>query len=199
MVPAATAVSVDGPALLSSQVLVLNQNYEPLNVTNVRRALSLLVLNKAEMLESDGAVIRSERLTLPMPTVVRLLSYVRRPPPVLKLTRKSIFARDDHRCQYCGRRDGGLTIDHVVPKCRGGKYEWENLVTCCLKCNNKKGNRLPEEVGLRLIRKPRRPRYTPYISLPKFLAAYREGRWTKYLEPFVDIEEIRRLVAEQGK
>lgn len=196
MVGAAPAVAPERPAIFNCQVLVLNQNYEPLNVTNLRRALSLVVLNKAEPVETDGAVIRSERLCLSTPTVVRLISYVKRPLPDLKLTRKSILARDNHQCQYCGRQDGGLTIDHVVPKCRGGEYEWSNLVTCCLKCNNKKGDQLPHEAGLRLIRTPRRPRYIPYISLPKFLAAYRKGMWTKYLEPFVDPEEVQRLLAE---
>jgi 5-methylcytosine-specific restriction endonuclease McrA len=152
----------------------------------MRRAVALIFLDKAEPLEVNGFLVRSERRSIRAPSVVRLCHFVRRPLPELKLTRASIFARDNHSCQYCGRRGGGLTIDHVIPRARGGRYGWANLVTCCLKCNNKKGNRTPQEALMRLLRQPRRPRYTPYISLPRFLEAYRADRWSKYLQPFID-------------
>jgi len=177
---------------LVHEVLVLNQNYEPLNVTNARRALTLIMLDKAEVLETNGVVFRSERFRVPAPSVVRLLKYVRRPVPKLKLTRASVIARDDSTCQYCGRRSSELTLDHVLPRARGGLHGWTNLVSCCLVCNNRKGSRTPQEAGMRLLRHPRQPRYTPYISLPRFLAAYRANRWSEYLAPFVEYAEFSR-------
>jgi len=165
-------------------VLVLNQNYVPLNVTTVRRALALVLKDKAEVLEHNGHILRSPSREFHAPSVVRMVYLVRRPTPELKLTRKSVFARDGHRCQYCARSDGPLTIDHVTPRARQGLTEWENVVACCMKCNNIKGDRTPKEAGLHLLRPPRRPRYTPYISLPTFLAAYRGGLWHEYLQPW---------------
>jgi len=193
MVPAAALSGARAAGPGSSEVLVLNQNFEPLNVTNLRRAIALIVLEKAEPLETNGRVLHSEHEALVAPSVVRLRHYVRRPVPELRLTRASVFARDGHTCLYCGRHGGGLTIDHVIPRARGGAYDWTNLVTCCLKCNNKKGNRTPQEAGMRLLARPLRPRYTPYISLPKFLEAYRADRWTKYLQPFIDYAGLGEL------
>jgi len=168
-------------------VLVLNHNYQPLNVTNVRRALGLLYLGKAHMVERDSKVFRSERMRVIMPTVVRLNHHVRRPTPVLRVSRKAIFARDEHVCQYCGARNVALTIDHVTPKDRGGTSDWSNLVCCCTKCNNIKGNRSPEESGMRLRRRPFRPKYIPYISYTKFVAAATNPVWRPYLAPYGDL------------
>lgn len=173
------------PAALAAQVLVLNQNYEPLNVTTVHRAISLVLADKAEVLEHNGHVVRSFSRSIVAPSVVRLSYYVRRPVPELKLTRKSIFARDGHRCQYCGKGDVALTLDHVLPRARDGKTQWDNVVTCCVKCNNIKGNRTPKEAGMRLLRIPRRPRLIPYVTLPAYLAARRADRWQRYLEPWM--------------
>jgi len=170
---------------MGEPVLVLNQSLEPLNVTTVRRAIVLILKSKAEVLEHNGAFVRSPSVCFHAPSVIRMLYQVRRPMPELKLTRKSIFARDNHTCQYCGRSDVPLTIDHVVPRARKGGTDWANLVTCCIKCNNLKGDRAPKEAGLRLLRQPRRPRYRPYINLPTFLAAYRAKRWSEYLDPWV--------------
>ncbi len=125
-----------------------------------------------------------------MPTVVRLNHHVRRPTPVLHVSRKAIFARDEHVCQYCGARSTSLTIDHVIPKDRGGTSEWNNLVCCCTKCNNLKGNRTPEESGLRLRRRPFRPKYIPYISYTKFVAASANPIWRPYLEPYGDLPPL---------
>lgn len=169
---------------MNGQVLVLNQNYEPLNITNMRRAVALLHLGKAEVVETLDHVLSSTRWQCAAPSVVRLNHYVRRPFPELRVSRKGIFARDDGRCQYCGREDALMTLDHVVPRCRGGESTWANLVTCCVGCNNKKGDRTPEEAGMMLLRRPRRPRYTPYISFPKFMTAVRQNRWETYLLPF---------------
>jgi 5-methylcytosine-specific restriction endonuclease McrA len=166
-------------------VLLLNQNYEPLNVTTVRRAIGLILTGKAQVLEEDSEWIRSPRFSMRAPSVLRLHYYVKRPFPELKVTRKGLLARDDHTCQYCGRRGGGLTIDHVIPRSRGGRSTWENMVTCCVRCNNRKGGRTPEEAGMKLIRKPFRPRFVPYMNYAKFVAAYRQHReWWPYLAPY---------------
>lgn len=176
----------DADSGLGSPVLVLNNNFEPLNITSAKRAITLIVLGKAESVESDSQVVRSERVALELPSVVRMGYFVKRPVPQLKLARKSILARDSHTCQYCGRKESPMTIDHVVPRNRGGKTDWENVVCCCLKCNSRKGDRLPHEVGLTLRRQPFRPRYIPYISLSKFVAACKEQRWRGRLAPFAD-------------
>ena len=171
-------------------VLVLNDNYQPLNVTNVRRAVGLLCLGRAHTVEADSKVFRSEHLEVEMPTVLRLNHHVRRPTPVLRVSRKSIFARDHHSCQYCGRRKVPLTIDHVVPRERGGGTDWGNLVCCCTKCNNQKGNRTPEEARMHLVRKPFRPKFIPYISYTKFLAAASNPAWRPYLAPYADLPPL---------
>jgi len=171
-------------------VLVLNDNYQPLNVTNVRRALGMLWLGKAHTIERDSKVFHAERLAIDMPTVVRLNHHVRRPTPVLHISRKSVFARDHYRCQYCGAHNVSLTIDHVVPRERGGGTDWTNLVCCCTPCNNRKGNRTPEEAGMRLPRRPFRPKFIPYISYTKFLAAAANPAWRPYLAPYADLPSL---------
>ena len=171
---------------MSDEVLVLNHNYQPLNVTNVRRALVLLCLGKAETVRTDSKVFRSERIAMEMPTVVRINHFVRRPLPDLRPTRKSIFARDAHTCQYCGATGVPLTIDHVIPREKGGGTDWNNLVCCCTKCNNLKANRSPEGAGMALRRQPRRPKYLPYISYTKFVAAARNPQWQEFLAPYTD-------------
>ncbi len=158
---------------MSDEVLVLNHNYQPLNVTTRQRALVLLYLGKAPVVETG------ER-----PTVVRLNHYVRRPMPVLRPSRKSIFTRDGYRCVYCGATHLPLTIDHVIPRTRGGSNEWDNLVCCCTRCNNVKGNRTPEEAGLQLHHQPRRPKCLPYITYHKFVAALSNPQWQDYLAPY---------------
>jgi len=168
------------------EVLVLNNNYQPLNVANAQRVLAMLCLGKVEVLATDSKVFHSERTELRLPTVVRLRRFVRRPLPELRASRKSIFARDGHTCQYCGHGHVALTLDHVVPKDKGGRTDWDNLVCCCTRCNNIKGNRTPEEAGLTLIQKPRRPKYIPYISYTKFLEALANPHWRDYLAPYGD-------------
>ncbi|HIE51287.1 MAG TPA: HNH endonuclease [Armatimonadetes bacterium] len=175
---------------MDGQVLVLNQNYEPLNITSLRRAIILLHLGKAEVVETDNRLLHSEKMVISAPSVVRLAYYVKRPVPKLHISRKSIMARDNHTCQYCGRRDGAMTLDHVIPKVRGGTDDWTNLVCCCIPCNNRKGNRTPEEAGMKLLCQPQRPRYVPYISFPKFLAACRQEKWRTYLIPYAKGLEV---------
>lgn len=171
-------------------VLVLNHNYQPLNITNVRRALGLILLQKAHTVETDSQVFHSEQLSIKLPTVVRLNRYVSRPTPVLRSSRQAIFARDNHTCQYCGARGVPLTLDHVIPREGGGLEGWTNLVCCCTRCNNKKGNRTPEESGLRLLHRPFRPKFIPYIGYARFLTAASNRAWRPYLEPYADLPPL---------
>ena len=133
-------------------VLVLNQNYEPLNVCNLPRAFRLLFGEKAEVIEYDHQMIRTPRTEFRAPSVIRLQHMIRRPRPRVKLSRREVFARDRHVCQYCGRQTHDLTLDHVMPRHRGGGHTWENLVTACKTCNHRKGGKTLEEARLRLHR-----------------------------------------------
>ena len=116
---------------VNGAVLVLNQNYEPLNVCNVRRAIVLVFDGKAEILESRPITIKSATRCFPSPSVIRMVYLIHKPRPRVKLTRREVFIRDGYTCQYCGRQSGDLTIDHVVPRSRGGEHAWENLVSAC--------------------------------------------------------------------
>lgn len=169
---------------MGGHVLVLNQNYEPLNITSWRRAMSLIVVGKATVIEEDSDFITTPSRRYRMPSVVRLSHLIRRPLPELKLSRRGILTRDRFACQYCGKESKTLTIDHVVPRERGGAHTWENLVACCSECNHKKGNRTPEESHMALRHAPQRPRLIPYLSYSTFRAAVREEQWRDYLEPF---------------
>src|SRR4026209_2161549 len=140
------------------QVLVLNASYEPLNVTTVRRAHVLVFKGKAEVIEELEQPLRSATGAFPWPHVIRLVQYVRVPRTLQrKISRRALFARDGWRCMYCGTTTGRLTLDHVVPRSRGGGSVWENVVTSCAPCNMRKGNRLPDEVEMTLRRPPRAP------------------------------------------
>ena len=148
------------------QVLVLNASYEPLNVTTVRRAHVLVFKGKAEVIEELAEPLRSATVTFPRPHVIRLVQYVRVPRTLQrKISRRALFARDGWRCMYCGTNGGRLTLDHVVPRSRGGESVWENVVTSCAPCNMRKGNRLPEEVSMALRVKPRPPAPVLFIHL----------------------------------
>ena len=147
-------------------VLVLNASYEPLNVCSVRRAHVLVFKGKAEVIEELDRPLTSATDTYPWPHVIRLVAYVRVPRAVQrKISRRALFARDGWRCVYCGTSSGRLTLDHVVPRSRGGESIWENVVTACAPCNLRKGNRTLEESGLRLQRKPRPPAPVLFIRL----------------------------------
>ncbi len=164
-----------------SQVLVLNATYEPMNVVSVRRAVVLLVKQKAEIVEAAEAYLRSERMTLPVPLVIRLVYYVRIPRRFsLPLSRRTILARDHYTCQYCGAQPGkvALTIDHIVPRSKGGETTWENVVVACGPCNRRKGNRTPEEAGFRLGCEPSRPRY---LAVTLLAGPRAPEVWDKYM------------------
>lgn len=151
--------------------LALNASFEPLTIVPSRRAVRLVLDGKAEILEVDGSRrFRSERQVLPCPAVIRLVSYVHVPRRFRRqVTNTFLFARDNYSCQYCGRHRSELrgrqflTRDHVLPTSRGGGNDWANVVTCCSPCNNRKGNRLPTEAGMRLRSQPREPNYVHLV------------------------------------
>jgi 5-methylcytosine-specific restriction endonuclease McrA len=140
------------------RVLVLNATYEPINVCTVRRAVVLLLKSKAEVIEPADRELHSERMTMTRPAVIRLRTYVNVPRDVhrRKITRRAVFARDAWTCQYCGSRSS-LTVDHVVPRSKGGSSSWDNIVASCAPCNRRKGDALPRQAGMKLLRRPRMP------------------------------------------
>lgn len=198
---------MDGVHILDTNVLVLNRLFMAVHVVTVRRAFSLLCKRCAEVItvhdgrydsydfESwrevsafrerfapDGDWVRSVNFDLRVPRVIRLLAYDRLPKRHVKFNRRNIYARDENRCQYCGKRfpTNELSLDHVVPRSRGGTSCWTNLVCACLRCNVRKGGRLPSEVGMTLVRQPAEPRRSPLISLKLHQPQYRS--WQAFLD-----------------
>ena len=164
--------------MLESRVLVLNQNYEPMSVCSARRAVVLLYLEKAEMVERNHEFICSVSMKMPLPSIVRLSRLVHIPRKRVLLNRKNIIKRDNHKCQYCCTHYGPVTVDHVIPKDRGGQDSWENLVCACMDCNTKKRNRTPREAEMPLIRKPKKPGYLFFIQ---HFVGIPDDRWKPYL------------------
>ncbi len=163
---------------MNSNVLVLNQDYQPLSVCSVQRSVKLLFLEKAEMLHEDPQkVIRTVDQEFSYPSVIRLRRYISIPYSRIVLTRRNIMKRDRHTCQYCGIKSD-LTLDHVMPKSRGGKDTWENLVTACNHCNVKKGNRTPDEAKMPLNISPYRPIHITFFQ--NLMGGVQEN-WKPYL------------------
>ena len=163
------------------RVLVLNATYEPLSTVSVQRAIVLLLKEKAELVEAAAERLHAVCTSLPVPLVIRLVYYVRIPHPVvLSPTRKSVALRDNYTCQYCGAAPGRalLTLDHIVPRSRGGQTTWDNVVAACRACNMRKGNRTPEEAGLVLRKHPGRPHYLAFLLLSE---AGPRDVWSKYV------------------
>ncbi|MFO7630331.1 MAG: HNH endonuclease [Prochlorococcaceae cyanobacterium] len=160
-------------------VLVLNASYEPLNITTWRRAVVMVLKGKAEGLEHDP--LRLLRQDLHLPTVIRLRQFVRVPYQPMPLTRRNVLQRDGHCCQYCGYQGDQLSIDHVLPRSRGGPDSWENVATACLPCNVRKGNRTPPEAGMPLARSPRRPSGSLSFEAARLIRAGRHHEWAKYV------------------
>ncbi len=167
--------------MINSPVLVLNQSYEPLNLCRTRRAIVLIFRGKAEVLENSRGEIHSAKQVFQIPSVIRLVYMVKRPRQERKLTRAEVFTRDCYVCQYCGRQTRELTLDHIIPRRRGGEHAWENLVSACIPCNRHKGGHTPEELGMKLLCKPRPPPnggfYVPYYLVNNHI------EWQKYLPP----------------
>lgn len=169
---------------MEGEVLVLNRDFEPLNICTWRRASVLVYLGKAEVLHTDGRVLATVDHCTPAPSVLRLMHQVHRPRPQLRLSRRSILARDNYTCQYCGGTDKEMTIDHVVPRGMGGGDTWENLVACCRRCNAQKGDKSLQQAGMKLIRPPRKPPLIPFVSLSKFARSQRHAEWQPYLAAY---------------
>lgn len=185
--------------MLDSNVLVLNRLFQAIQVTSVRKAFCLLYKGHVKVVEPDyttyswenwcdipvqpqDEVIHTPRALIKVPRVILLLHYDELPPHEVRFTRKNIYFRDKNRCQYCGRRAAtkDLNLDHVVPLSRGGRSTWENVVCCCLDCNGRKGSRLPSEVGMRLVKEPRKPRWHPLVKLS--FASGRYDVWKNFLD-----------------
>jgi 5-methylcytosine-specific restriction endonuclease McrA len=160
------------------KVLVLNASYEPLNITNWKRAVILLIKGKAEQLEHNGRLIYEH---FPLPSVIRLRNYVKVPYKDIPLTRRNVLERDRHTCQYCNYRGDQLTLDHVIPRSRGGGDSWENLVAACVRCNIKKGNRTPKEANMPLARQPRKPYSSLHFEIVKCTKGNLNQQWRKYV------------------
>jgi 5-methylcytosine-specific restriction endonuclease McrA len=168
--------STAGPV---TAVLVLNQNYEPLNVCNARRAFVLLDGGKAEVLEHARGEIRTPSRVFPRPSVIRLVYLIKRPRPRVRLTRREIFIRDHHTCQYCGLKTRDLTLDHVIPRHRGGKHTWDNLVSACRSCNHRKGGKAVEEARMALRRPPIEPKANSFYLFGQYLEV--QDGWQKFI------------------
>jgi 5-methylcytosine-specific restriction endonuclease McrA len=165
---------------MSKQVLVLNAGYEPLSLVSVRRAVVLLLREKAEMLEATQQMLVGANYAIPVPLVIRLVHYVRLPHRHVPPTRAAVMLRDAYTCQYCGATPGRaeLTVDHVIPRSRGGRHHWLNLVTACKRCNQIKGSLTLDEVQMRLIRRPFEPSYVALVLLSNPTAA---ARWEQLM------------------
>ena len=166
--------------MINLPVLVLNQSYEPLNICRVRRAIVLLYRGKAEMLENGSGFIQSANHHFPIPSVIRLACWIKRPRPQPKLVRVEVFNRDRHTCQYCGKETRQLTIDHVIPRYQSGQHTWENVVSACIACNRHKAGRTPEQAGMRLLSSPSAPRGN-ILFYSQFHNLQTRSEWQKYL------------------
>ncbi len=161
-----SASSVSGEGRLTrAPVLVLNLNYVPINVCTVRRAVILLAKGKAEILENHRGQLRTVAAVFEAPSIIRLVYLVKRPFLPRKLSKKEVFLRDRFTCQYCGKKDQDLTLDHVVPRRQNGSHAWNNVVAACSKCNLRKAGRTPKEAGMNLVKEPRAPDPNPYLVL----------------------------------
>ena len=166
--------------MINIPVLVLNQNYEPLTICRARRAVVLLYRGKAEMLENGVGFIHSVSNSFPLPSVIRLAGMVKRPYRERKLTRFEVFNRDRYTCQYCSKQSRQLTLDHVIPRYRGGQHTWENVVSACVPCNRHKAGRTPKEAHMRLNHPPAYPSGSSFYNIPYHYLQTR-NEWRKYL------------------
>jgi 5-methylcytosine-specific restriction endonuclease McrA len=142
---------------MQEPVLVLNANFEPINVCNTRRAIGLMMTGKADLVLNGRGIIKTVSISFPRPSVIRLEHMVKRPRPRVKLTKREVLRRDDYTCQYCGQHTPHMTIDHIVPRHLGGVHDWNNLVAACPPCNHRKGGRTVDQAQMRLLRLPGEP------------------------------------------
>ena len=164
----------------NGRVLVLNASYEPINVCTVRRATVLILKERAEVIEHASWSLHAESFTMARPVVIRLVTYVKVPRDAhsRKITRRAVFARDGWSCQYCGTKHGTLTVDHVIPRSKGGGSTWDNIVTCCAPCNRRKGDRLPKQADMhpRVVPKPPPATIFVHVATPRV-----PDVWQQYL------------------
>jgi 5-methylcytosine-specific restriction endonuclease McrA len=165
-------------SILNRSVLVLNTNYAPMDICTARRAICLFYNEKVDILESYKESIHSPSVTLSLPSIVKLKGFVRHHKMDVVLSRKNLMIRDKYQCQYCSSKKNPLTLDHVLPKNRGGMDTWENLVTACQSCNRKKSNRTPEEAKMLLVRLPKKPNKIHYFQ--QFIRE-KQTAWRPYL------------------
>ncbi len=164
---------------MGQDVLVLNQNYEPLNVCHTHRAVILIISGKAEIVVNSRGHIKTTTGRFPRPSVIRLAHHVHRPRPRLKLSRRAVFRRDNFTCQYCGVQSNHLTIDHVIPRHRGGTHTWNNVVSACPTCNRRKGGKTVAEAHMVLRSKPAEPSPSMRALFYHYLEEYKD--WAPFL------------------
>ena len=160
-------------------VLVLNANFEPLNVCNMRRAVCMMVMDKASLVKDGRGHIHTVNTSYPKPSIIRLDKMIHRPRTRVKLTRREIFRRDNYSCQYCGSSSRDLTIDHIVPKHMGGEHAWNNVVTACSYCNHKKGGRTLQQAGMHLKKKVKEPPASALYIYNRYL--HENSEWEPFL------------------
>lgn len=163
-----------GTSILNEPVLILNVNFEPLHVCNTKRALSLVLSGKAEIILNGRGTIRSASRQFDLPSIIKLQYLVRRPRPRVSLSKREVLRRDNYTCQYCGRQSHHLTIDHVVPRHVGGQHSWTNLVAACSPCNRRKGGRTPEQANMQLLRPPFEPSASAQYRFGRHLESHEE-------------------------
>ena len=161
-------------------VLVLNANFEPINVCSSQRAICLIVLEKATLVANGRGKIKTVSMSYPRPSIIRLQRMIQKPRLKIKLSRKEIFRRDEYVCQYCGKSMRDLTIDHVIPKHLNGEHSWSNVVTACSHCNHVKGGRTLKQANMKLIKLPTEPPSSAYYIYNHYLPVYQD--W----EPFIN-------------
>jgi 5-methylcytosine-specific restriction endonuclease McrA len=164
---------------LSAPVLVLNRNFQPIHICDVKRAVTMVFVGKAEVVTNGRGVVRTSSVALARPSVIRLAYMVRRPRSRVRLSKREILRRDDYTCQYCGETSRNLTVDHVVPRRLGGGHSWDNLVSACPACNLKKGGRTPREAAMTLMRLPREPYATAVYLFGRYLPS--NGDWSEFV------------------
>ena len=167
------------PNSLGKKVLVLNQSYQPLMVIGAKRAICLLLSEKSESIQNYSEVIRSQSFSIKLPSVIRVNQYVRFFRSEVVLNRANILKRDNNTCQYCSKKVNSMTIDHILPKNKGGKDTWENLVAACSRCNTKKGDSLLDKINMKLLKKPKKPNYLFYFK--QYINTGVQDSWKEYL------------------
>ncbi len=161
-------------------VLVLNANFEPLNVCTLRRAMGLMLTGKADLVQNGRGEIHTIHASYPCPSIIRLEKMVHKPRLAVRLTKREILRRDDYTCQYCGQKTPYLTIDHVIPRRLGGAHTWDNLAAACPACNHLKGGRTPQQANMRLLRQPKQPPASMMYVYSHYLPNNQD--WLPYIE-----------------